>query len=225
MRLVCLPGLDGTADMFSRFAERAAAHFTAVDCVAYPRDRVMDYAALEAFARKALPASEPFVLLGESFSGPVAMRIAASPPPNLAALVLSTTFARQPMPWLSMFAALTRIAPVHTVPVAWAMPWLLGRWSTPDLRRTLAAALSNVHADVLRARMRAALETDVIARAAAITVPTLVLRATEDRLLTRRAAEALQRVLPNARVVDIAGPHLLLQANADDALRAITGFV
>jgi pimeloyl-ACP methyl ester carboxylesterase len=211
--------------MFSGFAARAAAYFEAVDCIAYPRDQVMDYAALEAFARKALPASEPFVLLGESFSGPVAMRIAAAPPSNLAALVLSTTFARQPMPWLSMFAALTRIAPVHAVPVAWAMPWLLGRWSTPALRRTLAAALSSVDADVLRARMRSALEADVVAQAVAIDRPVLVLRATDDRLLPRRACNHLRKVLPRAKCVDVAGPHLLLQANPEGVMAAIAGFV
>jgi pimeloyl-ACP methyl ester carboxylesterase len=153
------------------------------------------------------------------------MRIAAAPPSNLAALVLSTTFARQPMPWLSTFAALTRIAPVHAVPVAWAMPWLLGRWSTPDLRRTLAAALASVDADVLRARMRSALEADVVAQASAIDRPVLVLRATDDRLLPRRACEHLLQVLPHATCAEVAGPHLLLQASPERALEAIATFV
>ena len=96
--LVVLPGLDGTAQLLTGFADAArAAGFARVEAVAYPTDRTLGYRDLETLARDALPRDEAFVLLGESFSGPVAIAIAADPPPNLRGLVLSTTFARAPV--------------------------------------------------------------------------------------------------------------------------------
>ncbi len=88
-----LPGLDGTTRMLDGFVAQAhAAGFDDAAAIGYPHDRVLDADGLEAFAREQLPGDRPFVLLGESFSGPIALRIAADPPPMLRALVLSTTF-------------------------------------------------------------------------------------------------------------------------------------
>ncbi|UUZ51553.1 alpha/beta hydrolase [Massilia sp. B-10] len=48
--------------------------------------------------RSRLPPAEPYFLLGESFSGPVAIALAAERPPMLLGLILSCTFARNPLP-------------------------------------------------------------------------------------------------------------------------------
>jgi pimeloyl-[acyl-carrier protein] methyl ester esterase len=93
--LCILPGLDGTTRMLTSFVSATrTAGFDAVYAIGYPTGRVLDYAQLERIARDALPRGTPFILLGESFSGSVAIAIAANPPPNLIGLVLSTTFAR-----------------------------------------------------------------------------------------------------------------------------------
>lgn len=221
--LVYLPGLDGTVPLRAPFVERARAHFHHVTCVGYPRDRVMDYDALATFARDALPKNAPFVLLGESFSGPVALRIAANAPANLAGLVLSTTFARRPHALLrSQLAPLTRFAPVHAMPVALLIPFLLGAWRTDAMQRALESALASIDAEVLRARMRCVLEED--GTFGPIEAPTLILRATRDWIVSRSAGEALRAAIPQAIVVDLEGPHLLLQANPDEALEQILAF-
>src|SRR4051812_12633896 len=104
--LVLLPGMDGTGLMFAPFI---AALGPDVDCrvVAYPTDRALDYAEHEAIARAALPGDAPYVILGESFSGPIAIRIAASAPANLMGLVLCCSFARSPQPLLACLRPLT----------------------------------------------------------------------------------------------------------------------
>src|SRR5688572_4533538 len=107
--LFLLPGLDGTATLHSAFAAAVSHAFDSVTVVSYPTDQALGYSALESLARAALPPVAPFVLLGESFSGPIALSIAADPPPNLVGLVLSTTFARSPVPIFSALASFTRI--------------------------------------------------------------------------------------------------------------------
>ena len=116
--LVLLPGMDGTGELFAPFVA-ALGPDQAVTVVRYPAEPALGYAELESFARAALPADRPFVLVGESFSGPIAIRIAADPPPNLVGVVLSTTFARAPLPGpsvLALLAPLMRLAPVRAAP-------------------------------------------------------------------------------------------------------------
>jgi pimeloyl-ACP methyl ester carboxylesterase len=158
--LVVLPGMDGTGEMLAEFAREARAHFDAVQVIAYPRDQAMDYAALAQFVRAALPKDAPFVLLGESFSGPLALQIASSPPRGLQGIVLSTSFARDPVPMLRPFAALLARLPVRAVPMRVVAWWLLGRWQTPALRAALRQALGSLAPEVLPARMRCALRAN-----------------------------------------------------------------
>lgn len=224
--LYLLPGLDGTGRMLAGFAE-AAREVCAGDVrvVAYPRDRVLDYVQLEAFARAALPATAPLVLLGESFSGPVALSIAADPPRNLVGLVLSTTFARAPVPALAPLAALARFAPVHATPAMALSMLLLGRWGTPALLHELQASLRTVAPAVLRARAVAATRVDVSACLPRIAVPTLSLVARQDRLLRRRSTRQLVDAIDGAIQDDFDGPHLLLQTRTDACTAEIAAFL
>ncbi len=223
--LYILPGLDGTTRMLDSFVSAArTAGFGNVDAVGYPPDRPLGYAELEAFARAALPRQARFVLLGESFSGPIAISIAADPPPNLIGLVLSTTFARAPVPLLAPFAPLTRFAPTRALPTAVLSAMLLGRWSTPELRRTLRAALDDVAPAVQRARAAAAMRIDMSDRLARIAVPTLSLKANHDRLLRPGAGRQLIADIPNARQIALDGPHLLLQTRTDCCAEAVARF-
>ena len=77
--LVLLPGLNGTGDLFAPLLAKLPDSLSAT-VVRYPAAEPLDYLGHEAIARAALPTDRPFVLLGESFSGPIAIRIAASAP-------------------------------------------------------------------------------------------------------------------------------------------------
>ena len=222
--LVVLPGLDGTATLHSEFVDCIKPAFDPVVVISYPTGRFLGYVELESLVREMLPRATPFVLLGESFSGPIALSIAADPPPGLVGLVLSTTFARNPVPLLSPFAWVARIAPVRAVPNSLLSVLLFGRWATPHLRRGLEKALLDVDADVLRSRAHAAMRVDVSIRLSAINVPTLCLRAAHDRLLPASTGQYLASCIRGCVVADIEGPHLLLQAAPSACARAIAKF-
>ena len=223
--LVVLPGLDGTATLHTEFAASVGPAFTSVAVIPYPPDKPLDYDALEALVRAQLPLDTPFVLLGESFSGPIALSIAANPPPNLVGLVLSTTFAKSPAPLLSPFSVLARIAPVRALPFSLLSWLLLSRWATPQLETSLQDALLAVSPAVLRFRAAAAIQANVSAGLVAISAPALYLRASHDRLLSSAASRHILSAIPQCTVVDIAGPHLLLQAVPKDCAFAVTSFV
>ena len=222
--LVVLPGLDGTATLHSAFADAVGTAFDFVAVISYPPDQSLDYAALEALARATLPSGVPFVLLGESFSGPIALSIAANPPPNLVGVVLSTSFIDSPTPMFSPLASLTRLAPIRALPLSLLSWWLLGRWATPQLEAALQGALLTVKPDVLRFRAATALRAKATFNCLAISVPVLYLRATNDRLLSRRAGRQVASAIPHCTTTDIAGPHLLLQAVPQACAHAVSAF-
>ena len=78
--LIVLPGMDATGTLHDGFINAMAARGIAASVIAYPHDRPLDYRQLLPFVQAALPRDVPFVLLGESFSGPLALAVAARAP-------------------------------------------------------------------------------------------------------------------------------------------------
>jgi pimeloyl-ACP methyl ester carboxylesterase len=225
IEIVLLPGLDGTGRLLGAFCARLSALGVRAHALAYPTDEPMDYDNLERWIRARLPGpGQPFVVLGESFSGPLAIRIAARPPANLMGVVLSTTFAASPVPRLSSMSALARFAPTR-LPAALFSWLLLGPWSTAQRVAALQCALRDVHPDVLRTRARAALTIDVTHDARLIARPVLQLIATDDRLLAPTVSRSLGALLPTARPTIVRGPHLLLQVAVDECAARVAEFL
>lgn len=169
--------------------------------------------------------NEPFILVGESFSGPVALMVAASQPASLRGVVLVCSFAKSPLPALP--GALRRFVasiPFWRAPVAWGAAFLLGRFSSERLRRLMAAAIRPVSAPVWKARLEAVLRVDVTQQLPHIQVPILYLRASEDLVVSRCAAELIVRRCSNATITEIEGPHFLLQTKPREAADAVGEF-
>lgn len=223
--LILLPGLDGSGRLFAPLVASLGSGIEA-RAIAYPADRTLGYAELADFVRPQLPADRPFVLLGESFSGPVAIRLAAERPPGLVGLVLCCTFARNPRPWLGALARpLLGLLPLRHLPVAPACLVLAGRDSNAHWRAELKAALAPLTSAVLRARLRAVLAVDVRKEAAALEVPVLALRATRDLVVPPAASRALLQCLPHATSISLDGPHFLLQVASRAVAAELRRFV
>ncbi|MGI9227160.1 MAG: alpha/beta fold hydrolase, partial [Gammaproteobacteria bacterium] len=84
--LVLLPGFDGTGRLFSPI------HKELFDCVntivlSYPNDKPMTYSDLCHYLKDELPNS-PYVILGESFGGPLAMLLSKYADENLKGIIL-----------------------------------------------------------------------------------------------------------------------------------------
>lgn len=221
--VVMLPGLDGTGLLSARFVEAMQAHGMQVRILSMPVHGPQDYTTLASILRPQLPAS-PFVLLAESFAGPLAIELAAAGQPGLHGLVLSATFARRPVP---LPAASARIlAPAWPLPPLTLMArLLLGRWRTRANQRELGLAIAQVPAATLRQRAATTLQVDVRALLPELVLPTLCLHALQDRLLWPPSVAELQVLLPGARHVSLEGPHLLLQARADAAAAEVAAWM
>ena len=222
--LVLLPGMDGTGRLFDPFIAALGSEFR-VQVVRYPTQEPLDYSQLEAVARAALPVDGPFVIVAESFSGPIAVSLAASDPPRLQGLILCATFVRNPRPGFAFLRSIVGLLPVGWMPAGVLSRLLLGRAADPLLRSALAQAVAQVSSSAFRARLRAVLSVDVSARLSAVTVPSLYLRAARDAVVPPAACELIARFSPRTQVVELDGPHLLLQAAPAAAAKTVGTFL
>lgn len=220
-RLVLLPGMDGTGDLFAEFASAVGAE---TQVVRYPTNRSLSYAELEELVVSELPSDSPYVLLGESFSGPIALSIASTRPTLLRGVVLCCSFAANPRPGLRPLRGLVNWLP-DRAPIDPLMWFLAGRFATPALRDALTRAVERVSPAALRARMTAVIGVNVVGRLHSISVPLLYLQASEDRVVPRSAARIILENAARSRLVEIAAPHFLLQTRPKEAATLVEGFM
>lgn len=223
--LVLLPGLDGTGRLFEPFLPELPASWQPL-VVRYPADAAFGYDRLTRLAEAALPSSGPLILLGESFSGPIAIRLAASLGGRLQALILCCSFARSPRRALTQFAGVVGLLPpparLPSVLPTWA---LLGARAPAATRELLMSVLAGLPAEVIRARLKMVANVDVEHQLAGLQVPALYLQAQADRLVPPSVAARLRQTLPTMRVVQLQGGHGLLQSAPVAAAAAIKSFV
>ncbi|TDK24435.1 NUDIX domain-containing protein [Luteimonas aestuarii] len=209
MHALILPGMDGTGELLREFTTSLTPEFTP-GIVAYPQSERLGYSELVDHARTRLPHDRPFLLIAESFSGPIGIRLAAARPSGLQGLVLCATFAASPRAWSRPLHPLLML-PFPKPPTWQLMPFMMGRWSTPAWRLRQQAATSGMPAAVARHQLSEVLRVDVRSHLAQIDCPVLYLQASHDRLVPDACWRAIKARLPDARHARLEGPHFLLQ--------------
>jgi pimeloyl-[acyl-carrier protein] methyl ester esterase len=215
--------MDGTGGLLAEFMDILKPDIE-VQLISYPRDRPLGYEELVDLVLRELPKSGRFVLLGESFGGPLALLVAETRPAGLAGVVLCASFATLPIPGVRLLAPFLRLAPVFLPPRPVLATLLLGRWSTTQLLDRLTSVLPSLSGAVLRRRLVSAIRVDARKAVAGLEVPVLCLRASQDRIVPFASASMVASLARDGRVVDIDGPHFLLQAAAQKCARSVLLF-
>ena len=222
--LVLLPGMEGSGVIFGPLMATAPVGVEVVT-ITYPAGAKNSYEDLLPLVRALLPRGRPFHLLGWSFSGPLALLAAAENPPGLRGVVLASSFVRRPS-WVPRgMHRLARPWLFKLYPAAAQAKALLGRRSSPELRRLLREAHALAGAEALACRVRAAMTVDATAELRACPVPVLYLRGTADEVVRARCADEIRAVVPSVEIVELAGPHLTLVTNPAAAWAALTAFM
>lgn len=220
-----LPGLDGTGKLFEPILACVPVGVTPV-VVRYPTDRSSDAHELVKLIEAAFP-PEDFILVAESFSGPLALRVAGAQPPGLRALVLCATFAESPIPRaVASLLALGVRAGHPSLP----MPeWLLRRClfgdGSTELLDRFRETWRAVSAKALASRFKVLAEHGGGGAPPALHLPALYIRATRDRMVGARGLGQLRKRLPRLLVAEIDAPHLALQCQPKPAVKLIVEFL
>jgi pimeloyl-ACP methyl ester carboxylesterase len=217
--IILLPGMDGTGELLRALADQLALH-RPVQLFAYPLDQPLSYAQLTTYVVERAP-NRPFVILGESFSGPIAIEIAATDP-RAAGLVLASSFARHPLP--AQLAALTRLLDLRWLPKGIIATALMGSTATPELTARLHQVLAALPREVLQFRAREVLRVDKRNRLSEITCPVLCLHGRFDYLVNSRQVVEIANAQPRCQVHWFDSSHMLLATHPDAAVKAINQF-
>jgi pimeloyl-ACP methyl ester carboxylesterase len=223
--LVLLPGLDGSGVLFRPLLGHLPSTLRPI-VLSYPPDQMLGYDELLPIVLAALPTTSPFVLLGESFAGPLALKVAATRPHGLGAVILCATFIRNPVwfrpAWLRYFS---RPVAFRFFPVAQRCKALLAGYSTSELRALSSEALSQVRPEVLAHRVRTVLEVDVRQELADCPVPILYLRGDRDYVVPRHNMSEIAAARPSVQIARLPAPHMVLQTQPAAAGAAIATFI
>lgn len=221
MDVLLLPGMDGTGDLFTPFVSALPSglrpHITR-----YPADVPLGYD--ELLETITVP-NTPFAITAESFSGPLAVMLAARYPSQTAAVILVGSFVRSPTP-LAQIARLAGSA-LFRVPLPRALLrlLLLGFDASDEEVDFVHTTLRSVEPRVLARRVRAISEVDVSAALTASTAPLLYLSGSRDRVVGPRPLAEILRLRPDTQTATIGAPHLMLQRNPGDSARICSDFI
>ncbi|HEY8961702.1 MAG TPA: alpha/beta hydrolase [Luteolibacter sp.] len=220
--LVILPGLDGTGTLSTAFAGGNWEDRPVV-VLPLPTDGPQDYETLEAALAPQLPEG-PLVLLGESFTSPLAARLAKRERGRVEALILAGGFCSAPrspnlalMPLRSLF--------LMKPPVSLLRRFLLGDDASEEAVETLLKAVESIPAETLANRVEVVLALKEDECPSPDGLPALLLQARNDEAIPWEAQSKLERHFPEAKVVWIEGPHLLLDRRPDECREAVKAFL
>ena len=200
--LVLLPGLDGTGVLFEPLVEVLPKGVETL-VVSYPGKRPLSYEQLLPLVLRALPTERPYILLGESFSGPLAIMAAAERPKNLKAVILCATFIRNPIPWLPCWSRHIARTPLFYLSRAFILSKaLVAGYASSAVFALLERAHAMVSPSVMAARARAILGVNVEGALREIEVPIFFMAGRGDRVVppknrrdTERPRSAVKRYL------------------------------
>jgi pimeloyl-ACP methyl ester carboxylesterase len=224
MRLVLLPGMDGTGELFAPLTKVLPNGLQPL-IVAYPPNEPWGYPELLTFILNQLPKDEDFVVLGESFSGPLALMLASDPPARMLALILACTFEHHPRIALASLSMLANAALRFRPPKFLIQSVLTNGAKNFDIAACVQLAVSKVSVEALTARIKAVNGLSNDAQQRPISMPSLYLQASSDRVVPERCYQSLQIRIPHLKLAKIEGPHCLLQVNPEASVEAIVSFL
>jgi len=225
--IVLLPGLDGSGELFSELVSELPSALTVV-IGKYPNKRFLSYKELIPVVKEIVPNDDPFIIVAESFSTPLATMFAATHPPNLVGLVMCAGFVANPAGnWTLLAKALTTRTLPKVAPPRWFLKhFVIGGSPPPSLEANLCKALSAADSGVMAARLRAVLACDAREDMARSEIPLMYIQAECDRLVPAECFTVIQRIRPNTTLVSIPGaPHLVLQCEPRKCAETIAHFI
>lgn len=222
MKIVALPGLDGTGDFLEPLIDAFGTQHPVIP-IKYPPE-LTQYAELERFVRERLPQDDAFVLLAESFSGPLAVRIAHAPSKGLKGVIFAATFARRPRPLPALAARILNLMPFRKV---WFLRLILflSIRARPklDFQALFVAAFQKVPAHTFAKRAEQCLRADVRGLLPNLSVPAVFIKATNEYVVSRNAWKDFQAA--QIPIIEIKGTHFLMYDQAKCTVAKLQGFL
>jgi len=217
MKLVLLPGLDGTGKLFSPLID-ALHSSTDIQIITYSLKKEQSYNELIEYVKSNLP-EEEFILLAESFSGPIAYEIALTQPKHLKALILVATFLENPRPFLLKFIPNSRVLALQ-IPNILSKIFFLGFSVKHGIIKLFNESIKTVSPSVIQNRLKEI--TRLHPSNKKVKLKATYIQASNDKLVPSKSLKDWQKVCDNIDIFQVKGEHFILQANPTRCAEIIT---
>jgi len=220
--LILLPGLNGTTGLFNPLIDCVQESFE-VFPVSYPLNEEKTYPELTSYVLEQIKSVKgKYIILGESFSGPISLFVSAEKPEGLIGLVLVATFITAPsfkvgrfLPWKIGFS-LTR--PLYSIRLA------LSKDENQSLISRISTEMQKVSPQVLSSRIKQIFSVDASESLRNCGVPVVYFRGTRDYVVPKKNLIEILAVKSDIKVVEFKAQHFLLQSQPQQAFIAIKRF-
>lgn len=225
MKLILLPGMDGTGELFEDFLS----NLNDIDhsIISFPQSGDQDYDSLLTHVKSRLP-NEDFVVLAESFAGPIAAKLAFEKMANLRGIIFVASFLSAPNRLTLSLAHALPIKVLLKLPFSefGVRKLMLGVGASTALIIKFQNTVASVPSKILRARIQAM--KNLIVSSSTSRIPVFYVSGSKDRLVHPSKMSEFRQCFPVFEHRQLQGPHFLLQANpkaSSDLVREIRSLV
>lgn len=218
MKLILLPGLDGTGELFYPLLMA----LSGFDCeiIRLPEEGDQDYQSLTSWVRDRLP-QQDFILIAESFSGPIAAALAQEGIKNLKGIIFAATFLSAPDKLLINTA---QFLPVRFLTTLRWIKYIhkalfLGMDADKELIQQFKSTVSALPSDLIKARLSSILSLPI--KLGRCDLPVVYIRAQGDRLVSSKKANEFAGYFSRITIKVVDGPHFILQAKPSECAAII----
>ena len=219
MKVVLLPGLDGTGLLFKPFIEALPKNIETL-VISYPENKKQNYSELVSFVITQLP-EEDYILVGESFSGNIAYHIALSKPKHLKSIIFVASFLSSPRPLLlSLLNFLpSKILFFVPPPKLIIKSFMLGASTKNNIIQLFLEALKQVSPDVLSFRLKEINKHQFCS--CPCEIQAMYIQATNDYLVPQKSVVNFEKLFTNLKVSKVSGSHFILQSKPVECAKIV----
>jgi pimeloyl-ACP methyl ester carboxylesterase len=220
MKLVLLPGMDGTGLLFEEFIANCQYECLVIQL---PVDGGQGYPELAIHIADKLP-KEDYVLLAESFSGPLIPFVLDKAIQQPAAVILVASFLQAPRPFVISLISWMPLKQLMGFPGAKSiLKFFCMKGASKKQFEGLWNLLKKLDFSLMKVRLKTI--KDMIQPENKIDIPTLAIVAKQDRLVPRHISNQLTHIFSRLTIKMTDGPHFILQAEAVETAKLVNHFV
>ena len=209
MNIILLPGLDGTGELFEELIPCLGDN--RVHIIALPQEGDQTYKSLTSYVTKQLP-REDFILVAESFSGPIGVLLSQSGLQNMKGIIFVATFLTPPKKFLIAITKLLPIKQLLQVPFSSLLVryLMLGHSASDKTAKRFFQVISKIPNSVIKKRLSTVQKFTL--DGCQINLPATYIRAKNDKLVPKNKCLEFDHYFTNLTIKTITGPHFILQA-------------
>ncbi len=222
VKLVLLPGMDGTGELFNDFLS----HYDGDSIIIpLPQSGEQSYQALALYILSKLP-DEPHIILAESFSGGLIPLLLKSKQPHIKGLIFVASFISAPKPVFISLALLLPIKFLAKLPGASLIykSFFLGFSASNKVLNQFKAVLLKVPEAILKQRLRA-IRSLSFSDNELSSFSCCYIRAKQDLLVPESKMREINKIFSQCQNYSVDGAHFILQAKAEETALLVSDIV